>query len=141
MKIQLLNNKIRSLSLTPETTPIKSKKKNAETVTVDAQIQLNNEVYLNQKNKSLFRVRYKLSVSIPHNVIIEMEYDFDFKADEDVDQEIAQSMTIRSAVPNLVYPYIKVYVEQIMTMSGYGQIPLPFVDFNEHPLPANSKEN
>ncbi len=139
MKIHLLKNKIRSLSLTPETTPVKGKKKSVETV--DAKIELNNEVYLNKKNKNLFRVKYKLNVSIPHSVIIDMEYDFDFKAEEEVDQEIAQSMTIRSAVPNLVYPYIKVYVEQIMTMSGYGQIPLPFVDFNEHPLPSNTKEN
>ncbi|HAS1742837.1 MULTISPECIES: protein-export chaperone SecB [Enterobacter] len=139
MKINLLKNKIRSLTLTPETTPVKGKKKNIETV--DAKIELNNEVYLNKKNKNLFRVKYRLHVSIPHSVIIEMEYDFDFKAEEEVDETIAQSVTLRSAVPNLAYPYIKVYVEQLMTMSGYGQIPLPFVDFNEHPLPSNTQEN
>ncbi|EMK2611578.1 hypothetical protein V8U19_002324 [Citrobacter freundii] len=135
MKITPLGNKVYTISLSPKPqseAPKKGKKgQNSENVT----LKLDNELFLNKTDTKLFRSRYKILVSIDGRVDIDLVYDFDFKADEDVDTSLAKSIIIRSQAPTYAYPYIKSYLEHFLMMSGYGRAQLPFIDFLESPIP------
>lgn len=121
------------LTAQPPLTQKKSKKKASDEIS--ATINFDNEVYINNSNQNLFRVRYNLSVKIQHKVDIEIEYDFDFECDEEIDSSIPRSLLIRSEVPAYSYPYMKAYVENILTMSGFNGIPLPYINFLNDPMP------
>ncbi|AYY32885.1 TPA: hypothetical protein UL433_004962 [Klebsiella pneumoniae] len=135
MKITPLGNKVYTISLSRKTeseTPKKGKKgQKGENVT----LKLDNELFLNKTDTKLFRSRYKVLVSIDGRIDINLVYDFDFKADEDVDVSLAKSLIVRSQIPTYAYPYIKSYLEHFLMMSGYGRAPLPFIDFVESPIP------
>lgn len=140
MKITPIGSKVHKVVLTPKEqteSPKKGKKDNKNT---NANLKLDNELYLNKNSSKIFRARYKIQVDIEDSVEVDVIYDFDFKSDTDVDQTLVSSMVIRSQVPTLVYPYIKAYLEQFLLISGYGNVPLPYVDFIENPIPGKAKD-
>ena len=135
MKITLLSRRVHRISLETKAALDATKKNKKEQKSNSAKLKMNNELYLNKKNSKLFRVRYLVDISISNGVDIDIVYDFDFRSEEDdVDQSLAKSLVVRSQVPNLVYPYIKSYIEHFLVMSGHGSIPLPYVDFIENPI-------
>ena len=140
MKITPIGSKVHKVVLTPKEqteSPKKGKKDNKNT---NANLKLDNELYLNKNSSKIFRARYKIQVDIEDSVEVDVIYDFDFKSDTDVDQTLVSSMVIRSQVPTLVYPYIKAYLEQFLLISGYGNVPLPYVDFMENPIPGKATD-
>ncbi|ADC57963.1 hypothetical protein ACYDHR_10110 [Klebsiella aerogenes] len=140
MKITPIGSKVHKVVLTPKEqteSPKKGKKDNKNT---NANLKLDNELYLNKNSSKIFRARYKIQVDIEDSVEVDVIYDFDFKSDTDVDQTLVSSMVIRSQVPTLVYPYIKAYLEQFLLISGYGNVPLPYVDFIENPIPGKATD-
>ncbi|EMJ5172528.1 hypothetical protein [Klebsiella aerogenes] len=140
MKITPIGSKVHKVALTPKEqteSPKKGKKDNKNT---NANLKLDNELYLNKNSSKIFRARYKIQVDIEDSVEVDVIYDFDFKSDTDVDQTLVSSMVIRSQVPTLVYPYIKAYLEQFLLISGYGNVPLPYVDFIENPIPGKATD-
>ncbi|MGJ0946810.1 hypothetical protein ACR76C_07495 [Klebsiella grimontii] len=138
MKITPLGNKVYKVSLSQKSQPETPKrgKKNQKGENSHATLKMDNELYLNRADAKVFRARYNILVSVDGRLDIDIVYDFDFKADEDVDQSLSKSMVIRSQVPTYVYPYIKSYLEHFLMMSGYGKIPIPFIDFVENPIPV-----
>lgn len=132
--MNLLNRRIHKISLAAKEENDAPKKSKKELKSISAELKINNELYLNKNDSKLFRVRYFVDVSLNNNLHIDLAYDFDFRAEDDVDQSLAKSLIIRSQVPNLVYPYIKTYIEHFLLMSGYGSIPLPYVDFIKNPI-------
>ncbi|WFW93797.1 hypothetical protein NFJ87_10560 [Citrobacter freundii] len=134
MKITPISGKVVNFNLKalpPQSQKKKQKKTEDE---VNATINFDNEVYINTHDSKIFKVRYKLLVTIPHQVEVNLTYDFDFRSDEEVDSDIPKSLTIRSDVPAYCYPYMKSYVENILNMSGYGGVPLPYLDFIGSPI-------
>ncbi|MFB0711434.1 hypothetical protein ACEU59_09705 [Buttiauxella noackiae] len=141
MNINPIAGKVNNLSIKAlPPLPLKKKAKKTDEE-VSATINFDNEVYLNNHNSKLFRVRYNISVSIPHQVEVNLEYDFDFQSDEAVDTSLPKSSTILSSVPAFAYPYIKSYIENILNMSGYGSTPLPYIDFLKNPMPYGKDES
>ena len=140
MKITPIGSKVHKVILTPKEQTESPKKGKKDTKNTNATLKLDNELYLNKNNSKLFRARYKIHVEIEDSAEIDVIYDFDFKSDTDVDQSLVSSMVIRSQVPTLVYPYIKTYLEQFLLMSGYGSIPLPYVDFAQNPIPGKATD-
>ncbi|MFU0948554.1 hypothetical protein ACM26Q_22965 [Kluyvera ascorbata] len=133
--------KVNNLSIkTLPPLPHKKKSKNNEEE-VNATINFDNEVYVNNHNSKLFRVRYNIFVSIPHQVEVTLVYDFDFQSDEDVDAGLAKSSTVLSDVPAFAYPYIKAYIENVLSMSGFGLTPLPYLNFLKNPMPSRQDES
>lgn len=126
MKIELLNKKIHKLSI--------EKNKSDKKDDFDIHLKLHHEVYGNNKNNFIFRVRYSISVIVEDECEVKLQYDFDFKSDIEVSEGFSSSETIRSIVPAIAYPYIKVYVENLIAASGYKSIRMPYVDFIENPL-------
>lgn len=118
----------------------KKKQKNNEEE-VNATINFDNDVFINNQNSKLFRVRYNIFVSIPHKVEVTLVYDFDFQSNEDVDAGLAKSSTVLSDVPAFAYPYIKTYIENVLSMSGFGFTPLPYLNFLQNPMPSGKDEN
>lgn len=134
MKIELIGKKVAELSLHPVEGEASSKK------TTNAKVTLQNELYTNTKDAKLFRARYTVSISIESRFNIELKYDFDFKNDMDFSEEVAKSQELKSKVPSMVYPYIKTYAEQLISMSGLGSFNLPHFDFFEEPLEVTEKK-
>lgn len=133
--------KVNNLSIkTLPPLPQKKKPKSNEEE-VNATINFDNEVYVNNHNSKLFRVRYNIFVSIPHQVEVTLVYDFDFQSDEDVDAGLAKSTTVLSDVPAFAYPYIKAYIENVLSMSGFGLTPLPYLNFLKNPMPSGQDES
>ncbi len=135
MKLTPLSHKAHKVSLIPKVSDESPKKPKKDRKDVNANLKLENQLYLNNKNPKLFRVRYDIMVEVEGAVDIELVYDFDFSAENDVDQSLGSSLDMRSKIPNFAYPYIKNYLEQFLMMSGYGYIPFPLVDFIEQPIP------
>ncbi len=132
MNITPINNKIHNLLLKEIESKGKSKKKSEA---IEAKLNIDSEIFLNQDNHKIFRVRYKVNAIIPGKIELNVEYDFDFRSDVDVDMSLPKNLTMRSKVPNLTYPYIKSYIENFIMMSGYGAYPLPYIDFIKEPMP------
>lgn len=134
--VKVNNLSIKTLSPLP-----KKKKPKSDEEEVNATINFDNEVYVNNHNSKLFRVRYNIFVSIPHQVEVTLVYDFDFQSDEDVDAGLAKSTTVLSDVPAFAYPYIKAYIENVLSMSGFGLTPLPYLNFLKNPMPSGRDES
>lgn len=135
MKLNPISNKVHKVSLTPKVANPTSKKTKKDHKDVNANLKLENQLFLNNSNSKLFRVRYNVTVEVEGSVDIDLVYDFDFSAEIDVDESFGSSLAIRSQIPNFVFPYIKSYLEQLLMMSGYGYIPFPLVDFIDQPIP------
>ncbi|HCH7895480.1 hypothetical protein [Raoultella planticola] len=140
MKITPIGSKVHKVVLTPKEPTESPKKGKKDSKNTNANLKLDNELYLNKNNSKIFRSRYNIQVVIEDSAEVDVIYDFDFKSDTDVDETLVSSMVIRSQVPTLVYPYIKTYLEQFLLMSGYGNVPLPYVDFVENPIPGKATD-
>lgn len=143
MKFNPVSNKIYSISLIPvasSNTPKKSKRNQKEAKEVQANLKLENELYLNNNNTKLFRVSYKVNVDVENSIAVEMVYHFDFEAESEIDERLGTSLYIRSQIPNFCFPYIKSYLEHFLMMSGYGHIPFPYIDFVANPIPAKEEQ-
>lgn len=141
MNFTPIGNKVYTVSLKPKNSSNDSHKKSKKShKDVNANLKLDTDLYLNNNNPKLFRVRYNVSVEVEEMADIDLVYDFDFEADAPVEQSLGGSLTIRSQIPNYVFPYIKSYLEHFLMMSGYGYIPFPNVDFITHPIPEKSQK-
>lgn len=135
MKFTPTNSKVYKVTLSPKENAEKAKKSKKDHKDINANLKFENQLYLNSSDKKLFRLRYLVTVDVENMVDIDLEYDFDFSAENEVDESLASSLVIRSEIPNYVFPYIKSYLEHFLMMSGYGYIPFPYVDFLSQPIP------
>lgn len=133
MKIELVDKKIHEISFLKNIT---EKKEN-----LLIHLKLHHEIYGNNKNKNLFRVRYYAVITVEGDCEINMKYDFDFKADSEITPGFSKSKTICSDAPTIAYPYIKVYVENLICASGYKPIKMPFIDFIESPIEVERQDS
>ncbi|WP_223565502.1 protein-export chaperone SecB [Pantoea sp. OVA07A] len=142
MSFNILTSRVTSLTITEiESTKESSKKtKRKENKEHDAQLDFSNEFYMNNHSDKLFRVKYRIKVNVPERYKIDLDYVFDFQSDESVTNDLPKTMLARATVPNLTYPYMKVFIENLVMMSGYGNIPLPHVDFTQNPVPLSTEE-
>ncbi|WP_112048751.1 hypothetical protein, partial [Escherichia coli] len=120
MKIELISKKVERLVMTRLEGDSTAKK------AIKTTVNLNNELYTNVKDSKLFRVRYFASVTIEGRLEMDITYDFDFRSEDDFSHEMAKSYEVRSIAPNMAYPYIKTYAEQIILMSNLGRFTLPY---------------
>ncbi|EKK7715975.1 hypothetical protein PO816_002876 [Cronobacter dublinensis] len=127
MNLNIISKKIHTVSL--EEIQSDSNKK-----PIKADVSLTNEIYANTKQSNIFRIRYKVSITIESKAKVELAYDFDFKSDEEFTNETANSLGVRAVAPSLAYPYIKAYAEQLISMSGLGNYNLPYFDFITDPF-------
>ncbi|CAB5566685.1 hypothetical protein AB7V66_20540 [Providencia rettgeri] len=91
-------------------------------------------VYGNANNKNIVRIRYPVIVSVKDKATLSMDYDFYFTLSEELTEDFNTSIVTRQTAPALAYPYIKSYVENFLSISGYGDIDLPFLDFIKNPF-------
>ncbi|ENJ2006391.1 hypothetical protein AB0598_005256 [Escherichia coli] len=134
MKIELISKKVERLVMTRLEGDSTAKK------AIKTTVNLNNELYTNVKDSKLFRVRYFASVTIEGRLEMDITYDFDFRSEDDFSHEMAKSYEVRSIAPNMAYPYIKTYAEQIILMSNLGRLTLPYFDFLANPMETNSNK-
>lgn len=134
MKIELISKKVERLVMTRLEGDSTAKK------AIKTTVNLNNELYTNVKDSKLFRVRYFASVTIEGRLEMDITYDFDFRSEDDFSHEMAKSYEVRSIAPNMAYPYIKTYAEQIILMSNLGMFTLPYFDFLANPMETNSNK-
>ncbi|EIG2865762.1 hypothetical protein AB575_005030 [Escherichia coli] len=134
MKIELISKKVERLVMTRLEGDSTAKK------AIKTTVNLNNELYTNVKDSKLFRVRYFASVTIEGRLEMDITYDFDFRLEDDFSHEMAKSYEVRSIAPNMAYPYIKTYAEQIILMSNLGRFTLPYFDFLANPMETNSNK-
>lgn len=135
MKIELIGKRVTSLAMAPIEGKATAKK------TMTAKVTLNNEIYSNVKDSKLFRVKYHVIVMVEDWFKIELNYEFDFKSEEDFSWEIVKSHEVRSVVPSIAYPYIKTYAEQLMVISNIGNFNLPYIDFFGNPMEPAGSDN
>ncbi|HHR5847312.1 TPA: hypothetical protein ACS7XE_001491 [Providencia alcalifaciens] len=102
-------------------------------------INLGSEIFKNNNDKKLFRVRYPFNLEIKGLVKISLSYDFDFTSEKEINNEMLSSELVTITAPSIAYPYIKTYVENILSSSGYAGITIPYLDFNETPLNQRKK--
>ncbi|HBU8232617.1 TPA: hypothetical protein MDC20_003282 [Morganella morganii] len=97
-------------------------------------ISIGSEIFENHKNRKLFRIRYPFNLVIKGVVTASLNYDFDFISDEDVSSDTLSSELVTITAPSLAFPYIKTYIENVLSSSGYAGISIPFLDFSLTPL-------
>lgn len=108
----------------------------------DSQVHINigTDIYANSNNKNLFRIKYPINLIVRDIINISIDYDFDFLIDEEVTPSILGSELVSSKTPSLAYPYIKTYLENLITLSGYPNINIPYINFFETPLDIKIKK-
>ncbi|MBQ0533982.1 hypothetical protein J7S75_06465 [Providencia huaxiensis] len=92
------------------------------------------EIFHNQKDTTLVKFRHSITVVVKDEVSVGLIYDFTFKTDASITDEFNESEEAVRVIPNLAYPYIKTYVENILVTSGYKDISLPYLNFYDEPL-------
>ncbi|MFT4271226.1 MAG: protein-export chaperone SecB [Pantoea sp.] len=127
MKITLIAKSVASAS-------IESLQKSEEKKRTKISVKLENEIFENQKKATVFRVRYVSSVTIEGIAQVEVAYNFDFESESEFSEELVKSDVMKVTAPSLAYPYIKIYVENLISMSGLGNFTLPYFDFFESPF-------
>lgn len=100
----------------------------------ELKLTLGTEIFHNNKDTNLVKFRHSVSVVIKDIASIDLIYDFTFKTDEEVTESFNESDVATGVVPNLSYPYIKTYIENLLFSSGYKDISLPYLDFKDQPL-------
>ncbi|MDR5611286.1 MULTISPECIES: hypothetical protein [unclassified Arsenophonus] len=95
---------------------------------------INYEIYRHQSNKKTVRIRYTVIYFIQDNFSLSLAYDFSFKSDKEITEDFNASETARKLAPSISYPYIKSYIENFLTLSGYKDFEVPFIDFNKEPF-------
>lgn len=105
----------------------------------EVHINIGSTIYGHSTNKNMVRISYPVSLLIKDNVSISIDYDFYFTSSEEITEGFDSSEVARKDAPALAYPYIKSYIEGVLTMSGYKDFEIPFIDFEEDPFEFNKK--
>ncbi|EPY9201133.1 protein-export chaperone SecB [Morganella morganii] len=92
------------------------------------------EIFHNQRDATLVKFRYTATTTLKDEVALELIYDFAFQADCELTESFNESDSATIMAPNLAYPYIKAYIENIFSISGYKKIILPYINFFDEPL-------
>ncbi|WP_025155290.1 protein-export chaperone SecB [Morganella morganii] len=95
---------------------------------------LGTEIFHNKHDATLTKFRYTVTATLKDEVSLELIYDFAFQTDREVTESFNESEAATIMAPNLAYPYIKAYVENIFSISGYKKIILPYLNFFDEPL-------
>ncbi|MET4892236.1 hypothetical protein [Morganella morganii] len=131
MNISLIDKRVLSLSLSH----LDAKESESDG---QIHIKIGSEIFTKKDDVTLFRVRYPFNLEIKGLVKISLLYDFDFKSDSDITPETLSSELLTITAPTLAYPYIKSYVENLLSVSGYAVTGIPFLDFTVTPLNQKS---
>ncbi|HEJ9542875.1 Uncharacterised protein [Proteus vulgaris] len=127
MKVKILYKTVHNLNL-----------KNLEEGEVkqdnELRLTLATEIFHNNKDATLVKFRYTVTTVIKDEVSVDLIYDFAFKSEDEITESFNESDTATVMIPNLAYPYIKSYIENILSISGYKKINLPYINFFEEPL-------
>lgn len=75
------------------------------------------------------RIRYIVNLSIESIFALYLEYDFDFDIDGEVDDTFKDSSEIKTSIPSYTYPYIKTFIETVITNCDYPKIQIPTINF------------
>ena len=127
MEIKLTHKKVESLAIRSVLADELDQEK-------EFHINIGSTIYAHATKKNIVRIRYPIIVNIKEKVSVSMEYDFYFSLSEDVTEEFNDSITAKKEAPALAFPYIKIYLDNVLAMSGYKDIEIPFIDFNEDPF-------
>lgn len=127
MNITINAKRVTSLTLTQDD-------KNEAVSDKKLHISIGSEIFENHNNRKLFRIRYPFNLVIKGVVTASLNYDFDFISDEDVSSDTLSSELVTITAPSLAFPYIKTYIENVLSSSGYAGISIPFLDFSLTPL-------
>ncbi|HEK2652381.1 TPA: hypothetical protein ACQFK6_001486 [Proteus mirabilis] len=130
MSIKLMHKKVERLELRALSKGEIEQKK-------EVHINIGSTIYAHSTDKKMVRINYPVSLSIKDNVHISISYDFYFSSSEEITEEFNNSEVARKDAPALAYPYIKSYIEGVLTMSGYKDFEIPFIDFAEDPFEFN----
>ncbi|WP_241575062.1 hypothetical protein [Rosenbergiella nectarea] len=130
MKVQLITKIVHKASINA----IENKDTKSSDKQVKVHVRLDNEIFENSKDKKSFKVRYIAAIKLEHRVEINVEYDFHFTSSEEINAETAKSSLFKSEIPSIAYPYLKVYVESMINLSGIGNYLLPYFDFYADPF-------
>lgn len=108
----------------------------------DSQVNINigSDIFANSQNKKLFRIKYPVTLTIRDIIRVSIYYEFDFATDEEITPDILDSDLVKIKAPSLAYPYIKLYLENIIATSGYPNVNIPFIDFYDTPLNLKPKK-
>lgn len=126
MDIEIIHKKINSLTLTEHDTEKEKQLK--------IKVVIGNQVFENLKDKFVFRIRYDVEAFAEGRATLNFKYDFDYKSKVEVNEELSNSLVMRSQAPFLAFPYIKNYIESLIQSSGLGTVNIPYFDFIESPM-------
>lgn len=97
-------------------------------------INIGSTIYSHKSKKNIVRIRYPVTFNVKDKVSVSMDYDFYFALSEEVTEEFNDSVTAKKDAPAIAFPYIKIYLDNVLAMSGYKDIEVPFIDFNKDPF-------
>lgn len=76
-----------------------------------------------------YRVEFYLSLKTTCLKSIELKYYADFETDIEVDEDFKSSGFALVNSPAIAYPYLRAYLTNLMTLSGFETVILPTVNF------------
>ncbi|AUT91531.1 MULTISPECIES: protein-export chaperone SecB [Proteus] len=127
MKIKLTNKRVHKLSIEPIEKENKIKKKKKENL--QQEFSFEDQLFVNKNDKKKIRIRYIVNLSIESIFALYLEYDFDFDIDGEVDDTFKDSSEIKTSIPSYTYPYIKTFIETVITNCDYPKIQIPTINF------------
>jgi preprotein translocase subunit SecB len=84
---------------------------------------------LNPDDRKKYVVKFDMEIKTSCLSVIRLEYIGCFSTDEEVDDNFVNSGFARVNSPAIAYPYLRAYISNLLTLSGYETIILPTVNF------------
>lgn len=124
MKIKLEDTRVISLKIEPS-----NQDEAPEEGFIGEMTGFSTSLGVNSDDPKKYVVKFDMEVKTSCLNIIQLEYIGCFSTDEDVDENFVDSGFARVNSPAIAYPYLRAYISNLLTLSGYETIILPTVNF------------
>ncbi|HBE9083095.1 protein-export chaperone SecB [Serratia fonticola] len=123
MEFDLIDIEVKSLHLTKET-QAKDKKP-------QYQLNLQSTMDFNKHDSRSFRLNVSTVMTGNNGFDLQVEQIFYFIFKKDVTLEKAQEIILAASTESIIYPYVRTYIVNLLTMSGFPQVHIPLMLFNK----------
>ncbi|EPP4754348.1 hypothetical protein ACURKV_002303 [Morganella morganii] len=127
MNIKFTNKRVNTLSINLIDKEKKTKKNKKENL--HQEFSFEDRLFINKNDNKKIRIRYIVELTLESIFSLYLEYDFDLELEIEVDNNFKESAEIKTLIPSYTYPYIKSFIETIITNCDYPKIQLPVINF------------
>lgn len=91
------------------------------------QLKLESTMDYNQADQKSVRLNVHTTMTADNSFKLELDQIFYFKFKTEISGEDAQRIITESKTEALIFPYVRTYITNLLTMSGFPSVHIPFI--------------